>query len=170
MKNKFNKLGFTMMELLVIFILVAVLAQIAIVTYRRSVEDSNLDRAKVVLEEVATAVQRLQTDYPYVMVTHTSAVAKTTGTTGCIINRPSNPSNKVYIANSTVVTCGYLKNRDWDQQDFSFYLCSNANPGSNGTCCYKGKYLACMKGKASAGRYADKEYAYEENVGIKGIN
>ncbi|MCL2888110.1 MAG: prepilin-type N-terminal cleavage/methylation domain-containing protein [Elusimicrobia bacterium] len=135
------KRGFTMMEMLVVFILIAVLAQVAIVTYRNSIQDSKRDHAKAMLQEIAIANQRFRTDYPSVNI-KTDVISHTPSAT-CNINKFDAAS----VDPSILVACGYLEQKTWDNYDYQFYVCGDStNPcGPDG--------LAYMVALEGAGKY-----------------
>ncbi|ACC98137.1 PilE-like protein [Elusimicrobium minutum Pei191] len=151
--------GFTMMELLVIFILVAVLAQIAIVAYRRSVEDAKLDRAKAIFEEVMLGHQKFMIDNPSARLNSGPLNLVTKGS--CDLgNRYTGFGGTIFSPN-VLINCGYVQARNWAEADFIFNICgvssfNNCATGIGGT----------MVGKESAGRYKDKVFLYYTSQGV----
>ena len=153
-----TKRGFTMMEMLVVFILIAVLAQVAIVTYRRSIEDSKRDKAKAILEEIATANARFRTDYPSVLIHSGPVTSPQTGQT-CNIDKFGGVNPEPWM----LIACGYLEDRTWwttkftaNDFDYGFYVCGD---GSEADCAGgtmsdgSPAILAFMRALSSAGRY-----------------
>ncbi|MDR0292401.1 MAG: prepilin-type N-terminal cleavage/methylation domain-containing protein [Elusimicrobium sp.] len=118
MKNL--KRGFTMMEMLVVFILIAVLAQVAIVTYRRAIQDSKNDHAKAILQEIAIANQRFRTDYPSVNIL-SGEIQDNAGTETCKINKFDSAGQPPRL----LIYCGYLEDRKWSYYDYKFYVCGD---------------------------------------------
>ena len=137
-----------MMEMLVVFILIAVLAQVAIVTYRKSIEDSKHDRAKAILQEIAIANQRFRTDYPSVTIA-TGRIDNPPAGAQCVIKKFSTEN----VQPSILVACGYLEPRTWwttpftkNDFDYGFSVCGDATGECEGN-------LAFMEALEGAGKY-----------------
>jgi len=141
-----------MMEMLVVFILIAVLAQVAIVTYRNSIQDSKLDHAKAVLQEIGIAAQRFYTDYPAVRL-HTAVISNPADTDACKVDKfgGTNPEPWMLIA------CGYLEKRNWANFDYEFHVCGDQTGECTGVVLPDGTpgTLAYMVALPGAGKYYD---------------
>ncbi|WP_424244087.1 Tfp pilus assembly protein PilE [Elusimicrobium posterum] len=159
-----NTKGFTMMELLVILILVALLATLAFSGYRTSIENSRRDQAAATLEDVATAAQRFYIDYPGRNFQEGVPLASTTGT-GCSIQKYSATGER--INPNLLISCGYLPNRKWDSLRYTYYVCGNKSKGavecqndSEGR-----RAVAFMRG--TLGQDDGATYRYMEGVGMR---
>jgi len=139
------KRGFTMMEMLVVFILIAILAQIAIVTYRDSVQNSKRDHAKAVLSQIAAANQNFMTDFPSAGIKDIRALTATSRDE-CSMDKYS----KELPAN-VLINCGYLEPANWGDFDYDFFVC-DPNSGNPPAPCAPG-VLAYMKALEGAGKY-----------------
>lgn len=151
------KRGFTMIEMLVVFILIAILAQIAIVTYRNSVQDSKRDHAKALLQAVAVAAQRFYTDFPAAKINSGKLTTDSNPAAGAACNVKKYGDNPFNI----LIACGYLEAKNWDEYDYEFFVCGlGADPKDNSVCGTNKdmgdgspQILAAMRAGSGAGKY-----------------
>jgi len=130
MKNK----GFTLIELMVVVIIIAVLAMFAFSYYRKAQQDSEYDRARLVLQEIGSGYERMQLEQPGTDLHPGGAI--TSNTVGGTCDRTGDVTN--------LMSCGYLERKAWDNFNYNFYLLGTS--GSAG-----GKpAVASMTAKSSA--------------------
>jgi len=150
-----------MMEMLVVFILIAILAQVAIVTYRNTIQDSKLDHAKALLKQIAIANQRFQIDYPSVVIHSAKLVNESNlDSTHCLVNKFSSEP----IQPSILIACGYIEPRTWTDLDYEYHVCGDTSD----TYCQNAGALAYMIGLEGAGKYKDQPFTYFAGIGDTG--
>ena len=65
-----NKKGFTLMELMVVVLIIAILTAIALPIYQNAVDSQNNARAKAIMEAVNGGLERFNREYPNVHFIH----------------------------------------------------------------------------------------------------
>lgn len=142
-----NKKGFTLIELLVAATIIGILTIYATASYRQGVGESRNVEAKGLLDQLASARQRVLVDYPGVKFTLDPVTPTTSRSCGLAPYKQNvNPSQ--------MISCGYLENLAWTGNNYLFYVCD-----STSTTCKSGM-LACMTGTGKALPKYQGAYAY----------
>lgn len=155
---KKNSFGFTLIEVLVVCIVLAILATFAITSYQRSVQDSRNDKAKETLRKVANAYSMFDYEYPGRCI-NPGVIVKSSGTCEIQLNN----------SKDTLLNCKYMENEDWDDDPYQYEICgglcgASGTCSSAPTCCSTARY-ACAHVKtdsasqAKAGSRYTGEYA-----------
>jgi len=160
-----NKKGFTLIEVLVVVVLIAILSMLAFPSFKKSREVNKNEAAKVKLLEVANAARLYNED----------ASTKVVGRFGQPVGTFVDPIVLFYSTNAQKVA--YLKNiESWDgtgisfnYMGYTFYVC---NPDLSGTqpisACVNGSEVrvAVMKNLTASGRYAGEAWVSTDNLGM----
>ena len=117
--SKMNKKGFTLMELLVTVILVAVLASYSVYYYNNTMEEGKLNAAKGKLAALGGAVERFKAENSINIACGTS-VAITSSNMGGACNANANSTNANRFLD--VFTCAYAERSLGLDENFTFYF------------------------------------------------
>jgi len=139
-----NNKGFTLTEVMVVVIIIAILVTISVPFLLGYARDARNDRAKSALILIAQGYKNFKTDFPGVSVPPGSRqVTKQTlvaNNTSCSI-----PGATASAAN--LIQCGYIVNRDYANLKYNFYLGNTCSCGGSSA-----TDLACMIGN-DGGRF-----------------
>lgn len=108
-----NKKAFTLMELMVVVLIIAILAAIAIPLYNHAIDNQNNTRAKAILRTINGGMERFNREYP--------DVAIPTASDAFVINPPANASCSYFGENNLsaqdfiaqMVACGYIPRQNY---------------------------------------------------------
>ena len=108
-----NKKAFTLMELMVVILIIAILAAIALPLYNNAIDNQNNTRAKAVLQVINGGMERFNREYPNVAIPMASDAY--------IVNPPANASCTYYGENNLsaqdfitqMVACGYIPRQNF---------------------------------------------------------
>ena len=133
--NKLTKKGFTLMELLVTVILVAILASYAVYYYTDILQEGRLNAAKGKLAALGGATARFILDHPNNIqcYQHTPAISPTSLTGKCNYS----VSGVDYLYN--IFKCGYAEKSLGIEENFDFYIDCPSNHG-----CGTGGYVTAV--------------------------
>lgn len=146
-----NKNGFTLAELLVVMVILALLAAVSTPFIKGYMRDAENGRAKSALVQIAEAYKNFKTDYPNASVSG-QVTAESRGACG------DNAINyKGQNGSEILVNCKYLRPIKWSRMKYSF------NVGSGCTACTSSH--AYMTGTDSAGDYASPYCACVDEYG-----
>lgn len=161
----FNKKGFTLIEVLVVVVLIAIVSMIAFPSFKKSREITKNEGARLKLLEVSNAARMYNEDAP-IKVAGRFGQAQAGGFV--------DPQVLFYDTNALKVA--YLKNKDaWsgsgtnlNYNGYTYYVC---NPDISGgqpiSACVNGTELriAVMKKLDGTGRYAGEAWVSTTNLG-----
>lgn len=147
-----TKRGFTLVELLVAATIIAGLAVFATISYRNSAAESRWTAAQARVQQLANAVQRLQTDYPQVESFKGSVLEDLTSTELANMSCPLKPgivSTRLnpQVTPKALIACGYIENGGWTN-DYWMYQVKWSNNLSSASSCRGG--LACVQALSNA--------------------
>ena len=135
---KINEKGFTLPELLVVMVILALLAAVSTPFIKGYIRDSQNGKAKAALIQIAEAYKTFRTDYPNATI---SGEINQEGRSDCDINyKGDNEANML-------VACRYLRPIKWSRMKYTFYV------GGECSACQSGTIHASMKGTDTAGDY-----------------
>lgn len=175
-----NRKGFTLTELMVVVLIIAVMTAIAIPFYTNSIDEQSNQRAKSVLQAVNSGMERFFREYPYVRVpeydpntnsvvfiTNPSANARCTYKGQQIgLEEDGNISLTDFV--EQIILCGYIPNLNYGQTQYYEagaleYKIALQNPNSS-RCRYTTGY-AYMEAKADENNVVkiDSRYCKERN-------
>lgn len=108
-----NKRAFTLMELMVVVLIIAILAAIAIPLYNSAVDNQNNTRAKAILRVINGGMERFNREYPDVAIPTASDayITNPPANTSCTYSGENNLSAQNFIAQ--MVACGYLPRQNY---------------------------------------------------------
>lgn len=126
-----NNKGFTLLELLIAATIIGVLAVFATVSYKNSMAETRVEAAKTKVRQIATAVSRVQLDYPSVSLNSLQGQVKDDPTHRTFFDCGSSTFNATN-ATSSLIGCGYLENNGWGTTDkgdsyFKYIIYNQAN-------------------------------------------
>lgn len=102
-----NKKAFTLMELMVVVLIIAILAAIALPVYNAAVDSQNNQRAKAMLETINNGMERFAREYPDVQIPFDGDVFIFTPPSTVVCNyNGQNLSATDFVAQ--MVACGYI--------------------------------------------------------------
>lgn len=107
-----NKKAFTLVELMVVVLIIAILAAIAIPVYDAAIENQNNAKAKSILEAINGGMERFAREYPNSQIPTSAGVYITNPPSGisCDYNGGSlSATNFVY----QMILCGYIPNYNY---------------------------------------------------------
>lgn len=129
--------GFTMIELLVVVIIIAILAATAVPKYQKTIESAKAQDAATTLALVANANRMYRVD--------NAATGLDSGQLTSACNSSTCPSG----TSCDLVACNYMGKIDWTSKPYNFWACNNGAPG--GTCCAtSASSVACTMRKTGA--------------------
>lgn len=133
-----NNKGFTLTEVMVVVIIIAILVTISVPFLLGYARDARNDRAKSALILIAQGYKNFKTDFPGVsLLSNSRKVEKQT----LVANNTSCSIPSATAAASDLIKCGYIVNRDYTNLKYNFYIGNSCNcSGSSAT------DLACMIG------------------------
>lgn len=133
-----TKKGFTLMELMVVVLLIAILAAIAIPFYNDAIDSQNNAKAKAILETLNGGLERLNREYRIFIPSGTGADRenndfRNVNNTTCYYNgqQIGNGTNNISLQNfiGQLIACGYVpKSVNYNDSDYVFRLQSKDNP------------------------------------------
>lgn len=155
-----NKKGFTLMEVMVVVLIIAIFTSIAIPIYQNAVDAQNNARAKAILEAINGGMERFNREYPYVSVisqtdTDNNPITVTTpsSTTVCTyrgerVNSVAGP-NQITLSYfiEQLIVCGYIPRYNYGENvkaandtslDYRFILRNPTDPATSSNPCYDG--------------------------------
>ncbi len=161
----FNKKGFTLIEVLVVVVLIAIVSMIAFPSFKKSREITKNEGARIKLLEVANAARMYNEDAP-IKVAGRFGQAQAGGFV----------DPQVLFYNTNALKVAYLKNQDaWsgsgtnlNYNGYTYYVC---NPDIGGgqpiSACVNGTDLriAVMKKLDGTGRFAGEAWVSTVNLG-----
>ncbi len=147
-----NRNGFTLLELLIAAMLVAVLAMFATMAFKQTASDVRVQDAKTRADYIATAVQRFLLDNPGANW-YGGKITNPTGTA----NAGNCNLSVVVWPNGTLqnlVDCGYLEYRKYIDDNFEFTM-GFQHEGNSRICMYgiSGKLSSKYRGTFAGGGY-----------------
>ena len=162
-----NKKGFTLIEVLVVVVLIAIISMIAFPSFKKSREITKNEGARIKLLEVANAARMYNED----------ATQKVAGRFGQVLSGGTFVDPLVMFYNNNALKAAYLKNQEaWsgngintNYNGYTYYVC---NPDLSGTqpisACVNGTDLriAVMKKLDGTGRYAGEAWVSGDNLGV----
>ena len=131
---KISKKGFTLMELMVVVLLIAVLAAIAIPFYNDAIDSQNNERAKAILETLNGGVERFQREHNIAIPTSAGAARNNNAFTNignnvaCSYRGQTINGDTFTLQNfiTQLIACGYVpKGINYDNLDYVFRLQNN---------------------------------------------
>lgn len=142
-----NKNGFTLAELLVVMVILALLAAVSTPFIKGYIRDAENGRAKSALIQIAEAYKNFKTDYPNATVSG-EVTAESRGECGdnAINYKGSNTSD-------VLINCKYLKPIKWSKMKYTFNVggscsaCTTSHASMTGTDTggdYASPYCACV--------------------------
>ncbi len=160
-----NRKGFTLIEVLVVVVLIAIVSMIAFPSFKKSREITKNEGARLKLLEVANAARMYNEDAPI----------KVAGRFGQALSS-SFVDPQVMFYNTNALKVAYLKNQDsWsgsginlNYNGYTYYIC---NPDISGgqpiSACVSGSEvrIAVMKKLDGTGRYAGEAWVSSTNLG-----
>lgn len=160
-----NKKGFTLIEVLVVVVLIAIVSMIAFPSFKKSREVNRNEAAKVKLLEVANAARMYNED----------AATKVAGRFGSALSGYLDPLALFYPQGGTGST--YLKNMEaWsgtgsstNYNTYTYYVCNQDSSGDQPiSACKDGTEIriAVMKKLDATGRYAGEAWVSSDNLGV----
>ncbi|WP_428898395.1 prepilin-type N-terminal cleavage/methylation domain-containing protein [Parelusimicrobium proximum] len=158
-----NENGFTLMEVLVVVIIVALLAQLAVSSYRKTVREARKDEAKARLEQVAQAYQRFRIEHPGYPFLYGELPNTATDSLTCNYRTATTVGNP---HGNNLYGCGYLEPAKRGTDLGTFYVCGGGTGGDASkkrpACCGAEStgILACVR---KADEYG---FAYSPTDGI----
>lgn len=102
-----NNKGFTLLELLIAATIIGVLAVFATVSYKNSMAETRVEAAKTKVRQIATAVSRLQLDYPSASLDNLQGQLIDIGYTEANCDAGS------FTSPNSLMVCGYLESNGW---------------------------------------------------------
>ncbi len=135
-----NKKAFTLMELMVVVLIIAILASIALPLYNSAVDNQNNQRAKAILQAINGGMERWSREYPGRIVPNDAVVFISTppvGTT-CEYNGQNLDALKFM---QQMIVCGYIPAYNYGSDshtdgdgaiDYRFRLQEPSNPAVYG--------------------------------------
>lgn len=162
----FNKKGFTLIEVLVVVVLIAIVSMIAFPSFKKSREITKNEGARLKLLEVSNAARMYNEDAP-IKVAGRFGQAQAGGFV--------DPQVLFYDTNALKVA--YLKNKDaWsgsgtnlNYNGYTYYVCNPDIAGAQPiTACKDGSDLriAVMTNPSAEGRYAGEAWVSGDNLGV----
>jgi prepilin-type N-terminal cleavage/methylation domain-containing protein len=147
-----NKKGFTLIEVIVIVMIIAVLATFAIPYVEKLQENSRADNALGVLHAIADGQRNAMIDSPN-YISHGLFQNAHNDFTTCDINN---------IWPQKLLACGYVQKREWDSTYYAYRVCDNGIPAS--TCCsLNNDYVACASRRNASAPYSSWIYAFTKD-------
>lgn len=130
-----NKKGFTLIELMVVVLIIAILAAIAIPFYNDAIDSQNNARAKAILEAINAGLERFDREYPRKLDFLSSAI--NTETDNNLIVIPNANNNNCYYNGQNIVASGQTTNDNISLENFiqQMIVCGyipRANYGTDG--------------------------------------
>jgi len=159
--------GFTMIELLVVMLIIAIVALMAMPQYQKSAEATRADEAVSTVQILGTTNRIYFLDKSVYAAGALNACAAR-GPCNC---NPSDPSNNCGNA-CTLMWCGYLAPQDLAQAPYVYYAADGnrniADPcGLSVSGAPAGRYVACAKRALASGQYAGWGYTVDVNGTIR---
>ena len=160
-----NRKGFTLIEVLVVVVLIAIVSMIAFPSFKKSLEVSRNEGARIKLLEVSNAARMYNEDAPY----------KVAGRFGQALSSDFRDP-LVLFSDQNALKVAYLKNKDaWSGSGINFnyngYIYYVCNPDLSGSqpigVCVNGSEVrvAVMKKPDATGRYAGEAWVSTVNLG-----
>ena len=118
--SKMNKKGFTLMELLVTVILVAVLASYSVYYYNNTIDEGKLHAAKGKMASLGGALERFKLENDRHIGCSESTVEITTSNMSGTCDLVSSEGNGLSLLN--VFRCGYAERSLGADENFRFYF------------------------------------------------
>ncbi|MBQ4493953.1 MAG: prepilin-type N-terminal cleavage/methylation domain-containing protein [Elusimicrobiaceae bacterium] len=108
-----NKKAFTLMELMVVVLIIAILAAIALPLYHNAIDNQNNARAKAILEIINGGMVRFNREYPNVTIPRDADVyvSNPAANTACTYSGENNLSAANFIVQ--MVACGYIPRQNY---------------------------------------------------------
>lgn len=130
--------GFSLIELLVVVLIVAVLAAMGIAQYAKTVEVTKSEDALSVTQAVANAQRMYALDHAMVYLDGEVSACTAGGSSNTCSNTATNACDLMY--------CGYMARQDLTTKPYQYYASNGTTTcGSNGT-----NLAACSKRRATA--------------------
>jgi len=130
------KKGFTLVEVIVVVVIIAVLSSIAATQLFKAVESSRMSDAVALVSAAAGAKRMARLDYIGGTMP-TGVLTSPTSVTTC--------STLATVADYT--NCKYLTPHDWSNLLYAYYMCNDTS-GAGGSCC-AANVTACAQRKKS---------------------
>ncbi|MFA5162281.1 MAG: prepilin-type N-terminal cleavage/methylation domain-containing protein [Elusimicrobiales bacterium] len=132
------KKGFTLIEVIVVVLIIAVLSALAATQLFRAVESSRMSDAVALVSAVSGARKMARLDYiggtlPSGKLASLTAVKSCSGSWNSI---------------DDYTNCKYLSPHDWNSLLYSYYMCNDAT-GAGGGCC-AANVVACAQRKTTS--------------------
>lgn len=131
-----TKKGFTLMELMVVILLIAILAAVAIPFYNDAIDSQNNARAKAILETLNGGVERFQREYNVAIPLSAGGDRTNNGFTNIDDDTSCSYHGEVIGSEFTLqdfiaqlIACGYVsRSVNYENLDYVFRLQNPANP------------------------------------------
>jgi prepilin-type N-terminal cleavage/methylation domain-containing protein len=136
--------GFTLIEVMVVCMIIAILAGLAVPQTLKIMESSKLQDAVGVVRIVANAVRMSQLDYPNPTTAVNGQLATLSSAGTCGSSGPATAND--------LMNCRYLAQQDWTNAAYNYYACSS---GSGGGCCSSNSSAVACALRKSSNAYGD---------------